>query len=63
VLLVAAAALLAVGAAVFLVVGWSSDDPVLAWISILASGFAALFLAAAARGAGASSDEDGPEGG
>ena len=49
-LLVAAAALLAVGAGVALVLGWTADDPVLIWVSILASGFAALFLVAAARG-------------
>ncbi|MDQ3953843.1 MAG: hypothetical protein M3279_12920 [Actinomycetota bacterium] len=49
-LLVAAAALLAVGAGVTLVLGWAAEDPVLVWVSILASGFAALFLVAAARG-------------
>lgn len=50
-LLVGAAALLAVGAAVTLVLGWTSDDPALVWASLLASGFAALFLLAAARAA------------
>ncbi len=50
-ILVGAAALLAVGAAVALVLGWSTDDAVLVWASILASGFAALFLVAAARSA------------
>ncbi|HYO61674.1 MAG TPA: hypothetical protein VEU29_07230 [Actinomycetota bacterium] len=54
-ILVGAAALLAVGAAVTLVLGWSSDDAVLVWVSILASGFAALFLFAASR---AASQED-----
>lgn len=49
-LLVAAAALLAFGAAVALILGWSTNDPALVWASILASGFAALFLVAAARG-------------
>lgn len=49
-LLVAAAALLAVGAGVTLILGWSTNDPALVWASILASGFAALFLVAAARG-------------
>ena len=48
-ILVGAAALLAVGAAVTLVLGWTSEDAVLVWASILASGFAALFLVAAAR--------------
>ena len=48
-LLVGAAALLAVGAGVTLVLGWSTNDPVLVWVSLLASGFAALLLVAAAR--------------
>ena len=48
-LLVGGAALLAVGAAVTLVLGWSTDDPALVWASLLASGFAALLLVAAAR--------------
>lgn len=48
-LLVGAAALLAVGAAVTLVLGWSTDDPALVWASLLASGFAALLLVAASR--------------
>ena len=48
-ILVGAAALLAVGAGVTLVLGWSTDDPALVWVSLLASGFAALFLVAAAR--------------
>ena len=56
--MVGAAALLAVGAAVMLILGWSSDDAVLVWASILASGFAALFLFAAARSA---PDEDGDD--
>lgn len=50
-ILVGAAALLAVGAGVTLVLGWSSDDVALVWASILASGLAALFLVAAARSA------------
>ena len=50
-ILVGAAALLAVGAAVTLILGWTSDDAVLVWASIMASGFAALFLVAAARSA------------
>lgn len=50
-ILVGAAALLAVGAAVTLVLGWSTDDGALVWTSIIASGFAALFLVAAARSA------------
>ncbi len=50
-ILVGAAALLAVGAAVTLVLGWSTDDGALVWASIIASGFAALFLVAAARSA------------
>ena len=57
-LLVAAAALLAVGAGVLLVLGWSTDDATLAWVSILASGFAALFLVAAARSEPPSDDRD-----
>lgn len=50
-LLVGGAALLAVGAAVTLVLGWSTDDPALVWTSLLASGFAALLLFAASRAA------------
>ncbi len=50
-LLVAAAALLAVGAGVTLILGWSTNDPALVWASLLASGFAALLLVAAARSA------------
>lgn len=50
-ILVGAAALLAVGAGVTLVLGWSTDDAALVWASILASLFAALFLVAAARSA------------
>ena len=48
-LLVGAAALLAVGAGVTLILGWSTNDPALVWASLLASGFAALLLVAAAR--------------
>lgn len=48
-ILVGAAALLAVGAGVTLILGWSTDDSALVWASLLASGFAALFLVAAAR--------------
>jgi peptidoglycan/LPS O-acetylase OafA/YrhL len=48
-LLVGAAALLAVGAGVTLVLGWSTDDPALVWASLLASGLAALLLVAVAR--------------
>lgn len=48
-LLVGAAALLAVGAGVTLILGWSTNDPTLVWVSLLASGFAALLLVAAAR--------------
>lgn len=48
-ILVGGAALLAVGAGVALVLGWSTDDPVMVWASIIASGLAALFLVAAAR--------------
>lgn len=48
-LLVGAAALVAVGAGVTLALGWSTDDPTLVWVSLLASGFAALLLVAAAR--------------
>jgi hypothetical protein len=48
-LLVGAAALLAVGAGVTLFLGWSTDDPALVWTSLIASGFAALLLVAAAR--------------
>lgn len=50
-LLVGAAALLAAGAGVTLILGWSSNDPALVWASLLASGFAALLLVAAARSA------------
>lgn len=50
-ILVGAAALLAVGAGVCLVLGWSSEDAALVWASIIASGLAALFLVAAARSA------------
>ena len=50
-LLVGAAALLAVGAGVTLILGWSTNDPALVWASLLASGFAALLLVAAARSA------------
>jgi hypothetical protein len=55
-ILVAAAALLAVGAGVTLILGWSTDDAALVWASILASGFAALFLVAAARSSGGEDD-------
>ncbi|HEX2296777.1 MAG TPA: hypothetical protein VHN37_15900 [Actinomycetota bacterium] len=48
-ILVGGAALLAVGAAVTLVLGWNTNDPALVWVSLLASGFAALLLVAAAR--------------
>lgn len=48
-ILVGAAALLAVGGGVTLILGWSTDDPVLVWASLFASGLAALFLVAAAR--------------
>ena len=48
-ILVGAAALLAAGAGVTLVLGWTSDDAALVWASIVASGLAALFLVAAAR--------------
>ncbi|HYP24604.1 MAG TPA: hypothetical protein VEV43_13625 [Actinomycetota bacterium] len=50
-LLVGGAALLAVGAGVTLILGWSSDDAVLVWASLIASGLAALLLVAAARSA------------
>ena len=55
-LLVGAAALLAVGAALTLVLGWSTDDPALVWASLLASGFAALLLVAASRSAPSEDD-------
>jgi hypothetical protein len=48
-LLVGAAALLAAGAGVTLILGWSTDDPALVWASLMASGLAALLLVAAAR--------------
>ena len=48
-LLVGGAALLAVGAAITLVLGGSTDDPALVWASLLTSGFAAMLLGAAAR--------------
>lgn len=60
-LLVAAAALLAVGAAVLLVLGWSGGDAVLAWASVVASGGALLSIAVASRAA-RSSRGPGPEG-
>jgi hypothetical protein len=47
--LVGGAALLAVGAGVTLVLGWTSEDATLVWASMIASGLAALFLVAAAR--------------
>ena len=50
-LLAGGAVLLAVGAAVALVLGWSSNDPALVWASLTASVLAALLLAAAARAA------------
>ena len=50
-ILVGAAALLAVAAGVSLILGWSTNDSVLVWASLLASGLAALFLVAAARAA------------
>jgi hypothetical protein len=40
-----------VGAGVTLILGWSTDDPILVWVSLLASGLAALLLVAAARSA------------
>lgn len=58
-ILVGAAALLAVGAGVTLVLGWSTDDATLVWISLIASGLAALVLVAAARGAGNGADREG----
>ncbi len=50
-ILVGGAVLLAVGAAVTLVLGWTSDDAGLVSASLMASGLAALFLVAAARSA------------
>jgi hypothetical protein len=50
-LLVGGAALLAVGAGVTLILGWSSNDAVLVWVSLVASGLAALLLFAASRSA------------
>lgn len=48
-ILVGGAILLAFGAAVTLVLGWSSDDAALVWASMITSGLAGLFLVAAAR--------------
>jgi membrane protein implicated in regulation of membrane protease activity len=59
-LLVGGAVLLAVGAAVALVLGWSSNDPAMAWASVTASALAAALLAAAARSA-RREDGDGPD--
>ncbi len=56
-LLVGAAALLAAGAGVTLILGWSTNDPTLVWVSMIASGFAALLLYAASRSPGSSDDE------
>ncbi|MDQ3916249.1 MAG: hypothetical protein M3323_13135 [Actinomycetota bacterium] len=58
-LLVGGALLLAVGAAVALVLGWSSNDPALVWASLTAGGLAALLLGAAARTAGRRDSGDG----
>ncbi|HEV2757072.1 MAG TPA: hypothetical protein VG318_14990 [Actinomycetota bacterium] len=49
-LLVGGALLLAVGAAVALFLGWSTNDPALVWASLTASALAALLLFAASRG-------------
>ena len=62
-LLVGAAALLVVGAGVALVVGWKTDDATMVWVSLLASGLAALFLVAAARGGSRLSDDGDERGG
>jgi ABC-type nitrate/sulfonate/bicarbonate transport system permease component len=48
-LIVGAAALLAAGAGVTLILGWSTDDATLVWVSMIASGLAALLLYAASR--------------
>ncbi|MFN2587426.1 MAG: hypothetical protein ABR613_04810 [Actinomycetota bacterium] len=58
-LLVGGAALLAVGAAVALVLGWATDDAALAWASVVCSGVAGALLFAASRAAG----RDGPPSG
>ncbi|MDQ3981958.1 MAG: hypothetical protein M3271_04680 [Actinomycetota bacterium] len=57
-LLVGAAALLAAGAGVTLILGWSTNDPTLVWVSLIASGVAALLLYAASRMPGGSDDRD-----
>lgn len=57
-LLVGGAVLLAVGAAVSLILGWSTDDAVLVWASLTASALAALLLFAAARSSGTDTSGD-----
>ena len=52
-LLVSAAALLAVGAGVALVLGWSTNDATLAWTCVAASVLAGILLAVATRSDGA----------
>jgi hypothetical protein len=53
-LLVGGAVLLAVGAGVTLVLGWSGNDPTLVWVSLGSSALAAALLGVAARSRGPS---------
>lgn len=53
---VGAALLLALGAGMALVLGWSGDDPAMVWVSLAAGALAGILVGVAARSSGSEDD-------